>query len=258
MNIFSEMNVEFDYMGLFSSEEKWIHPDRTEKTWELIYVTDGTVCMHDEKVGDMTLDKGMLAVLEKGVRHYGNAESSGVSFYWLHFNVSDGLPFKKRFFEKIDSPHLFKEILHYSFLSQRPDYLINSILLRILAELRFLEENAGEEKNRLAEAVYEWVRVNACGRLTAKNVAEHFGFSSDHISRIVKKQYGLGLKTIIDNFTLAKAKEMLANTEKYVKEIAAEVGFADDKAFVGFFKYHEGIYPSEFRNRFYGVHMNKK
>lgn len=259
MDIFSGLNVKFDYMGRFFSEGKWIHPDRVEKTYEITYVTDGTVYMHDEKTGDMVLDKGNLAIFEPGVRHFGNAESDGVGFYWLHFRTAEcGLPFKQRFFKKIDSPHLFKEILHYSFLPQRPDYLVNCILLRILAEIQFLAENAFENKNRQAEAIYEWVRINADGRLTARKVASHFGFSVDHTSRLMKRYYGLGLKTLINNFTLLKAKEMLVNTEKYIKEIAGEAGFEDDKAFVGFFKYHEGIYPSEFRNRFYGVHMNKK
>ena len=51
---------------------------------------------------------------------------------------------------------------------------------------------------------------------------------------------------------------MLANTGLYVKEIAYELEFESDKAFIGFFKYHEGLYPGEWRDRYYKIHMNNR
>lgn len=259
MNVFADLNVSFEYAGLFTSENEWIHPDRTECTYEIIYVTDGVVYMNDEKYGDIVLQKGMVCLFEPGVRHFGSRRSSHVSFYWVHFHAEpEVLPFSKRIFNKTVSPYLFRELLHYAFLPEKPDYLTNSILVHILSEMRYLSENTAENKNQLAEKIYEWVRVNADATLRSEKIASHFGFSSDHITRIIKKHYGTGIKTLVDIFTLSKAKELLVNTEKYVKEISAELGFPDDKAFIGFFKYHEGIYPSEFRNRFYKIHMNRE
>lgn len=259
MNILENQNIKFDYAGLFEASEEWIHPNRSEETYEIIYVTNGTVHMHDEVCGDMSLEKGELVLLEPRVRHFGSKKSRGVSFFWVHFHIKDGaLPFERRIFEKIDSPHLFRELLHYSALPEKPEYLINAILVRILSELCFISENDARSKNQLAEKIYEWVRINADAGLTVEKTAAHFGFTGDHISRIIKKHYGVGSKTLINAFTLSKAKELLVNTEKYVKEIAGELGFDDDKAFIGFFKYHEGVFPSEFRNRFYKIHMNKK
>ena len=57
-------------------------------------------------------------------------------------------------------------------------------------------------------------------------------------------------------FLIQKAKNLLLNTNRYIKEVAYALGFEYDNAFVAFFKYHEGIYPSAFRNRYYGTHMN--
>ena len=42
------------------------------------------------------------------------------------------------------------------------------------------------------------------------------------------------------------------------QEIALQCGFDDENKFVKFFKYHEGITPTQFRNRFFHVHMNSK
>lgn len=258
MNILENTSIRFNYAGLFNSNGSWIHPDRTEETHEIIYVTGGTVFMHDEKNGDMTIEKGNLVILEPGVRHYGSRHSENVSFYWVHFHLDGVLPFERRIFTKIDSPYLFKELLHYSFLPERPEYLVNSILVRILSEICFLSEKSQRSADGTAEKIYEWIRASATSKLTAEKTAGHFGFSPDHITRIIKKNYGIGVKALINSFVLSKAKELLANTEKYVKEIAYELEFENDKAFIGFFKYHEGVFPSEFRDRFYKIHMNRK
>lgn len=259
MNVLDNPNVRFEYAGFFTSNDEWIHPNRTEITYEIIYVTSGVVHLYDEKNGRLSLSRGSLAILEPGIRHAGSKKSVGVSFYWVHFHAGSGiLPFEQRIFEKIDSPHLFKELLHYSLLPEKPECVVGSILIRILSELYFLSESSLAQKDVWAERIYEWVRINASASLTAELTAKHFGFSADHATRIIKKNYGVGLKSLINTFTLSKAKELLVNTEKYVKEVAYELGFADDKSFIGFFKYHEGVFPSEFRNKFYKIHMNSR
>jgi AraC-like DNA-binding protein len=106
--------------------------------------------------------------------------------------------------------------------------------------------------------VNEWIRVHASATLSVRTVAAHFGYSADHLSRICKKQYGVGAGALIDRFLLSRAKELLCNTDAYVKEIAAALGFATDKAFIGYFKYHEGCFPAAFRARFAKMHMNNK
>lgn len=250
-------NIDFVYAGLFTSKGEWTHPDRTEKTFEMIYVTNGTVRLCEEQTV-YTASKGSLLVLEAGKQHYGVGKESGVGFYWLHF-LTRGmvLPFETRFFESFSDPHLFKELLHYVFLPTPQKALVNAILVRILAQLSYAESRP-ESAGKTAEEVYEWLRVNASAGLSAKTAAARFGFSTDHLSRLLKKQYGVGIKSVIDRFVLNRAKELLANTGLYVKEIAYELEFESDKAFIGFFKYHEGLYPGEWRDRYYKIHMNNR
>ena len=138
------------------------------------------------------------------------------------------------------------------------EYAVNSVLIHILATLCHLSENRGHSYNSVSETLLEWTRINADSSLTVKSVAEHFGYSPDHVNCICKRNYGIGAKARIKGFLLVRAKELLYNTEKYVKEIANELKFSDDKAFIGYFKYHEGCYPSEFRDRLGKTHMNKK
>lgn len=257
MNALINQNFEFTYGGLFRSTEDWIHPTRTEITYEIIYVTQGEVFMSEE-AREIHAKKGELVILSPNISHTGTRHSKDVGFYWVHFKAKVGLPFEERFFDGFDSAYLFKELIHACHMPTSPDYLTNSILVRILAELCLLSSKNLGKYDSTAERIYEWIRINASAKLTAKQVSQHFGYSSDHICRICKKNYGVGARELINKFLLLRAKELLSNTDKYVKEIAADLEFGDDKCFIGYFKYHEGISPSEFRNRYGKIHMNNK
>lgn len=260
MNILVNPAVTFVYAGLFESKTPWSHPDRIESTYELIYMTRGEAYMREGEE-DLRLTAGQAAILLPGVRHYGTQITEDVGFYWVHFYVTEGeLPFKKRFFSCFETPSLFSELLHYNNLPAIPEYMVNVSLVRILAELCRLSEAADSEEvgDRAAERIYEWIRTRASASLTVEKTAARFGFSADHVTRIVKRKYGVGAGELIDRFIMNEAKSLLCGTDKYVKEIAAELNFSGDKAFIGYFKYHEGISPTTFRKRFCKLHMNSK
>ncbi len=257
MNSLIHPHIRFHFAGLFQNEGEWIHPDRVETTYEIIYVTRGEVWLREED-REVCLKEGQLILLPPRLRHGGSRPSSDVSFYWLHFSLSEGvgLPFSARRFEKFENASLFKEILHCQNLPAVPDYLVNSILLHILSELCRLSGEYEPRANASAEKIYEWIRINTDATLTVSAAAKRFGYSPDHLSRICKQNFGMGAETLINRFLCERAKSLLSNTEKYVKEIAAQLKFPNDKAFIAYFKYHEGCSPSEFRNRFGKIHMN--
>ena len=258
MNILTNSNIEFDYAGLFQTKEGWIHPRRVERTYELIYVTRGEVYMREE-AREIHAREGELFLLSPGLCHEGTRKTEDVAFYWVHFRLPAGeLPFSKRFFEGLESAYLFKELLHFNNLPQVPEYLVNAVLVHILAELCRMADSDTVRYHERAERIYEWIRINADAELTVGAVARHFGYSPDHLSRLCRKCFGVGAGELIDRFLLARIKTALVNTGKYVKEIAADLHFTSDKALIGFFKYHEGSFPSAFRERFGRVHMNNR
>ena len=255
-NILLNPHFSFSYAGRFFCEEAWIHPRRTEETYEIIYVTDGDVYMNDGGV-ERHAAPGQLMLLCPGVEHSGSRQSTGVSFYWVHFWLTEGvLPFDQRFFPRFDHAYLFRELLHYVHLPVRPDYLVNALLAEILSQMCFEACSRVCPANPLAGEIGEWIRANASATLTVRHTAQHFRLSPDHVSRLVRQQYGIGAKALIDRFVLLQARELLLNTGLYVKEIAHRLGFASDNAFVGFFKYHEGVFPSEYRSRYTHIHIN--
>lgn len=258
MDILQNDQILFDYAGLFHSQSEWIHPERAEKTYEIIYVTEGEVFI-EEAGREYHLSRGNLLLLSPGLSHRGTRITSGVGFYWVHFHLKGAaLPFTARHFQGFENAYLFRELLHYNNLPQIPTYLVSAILVHILADLCHLSEKALSRYDAKCEKIYEWLRINANATLTVERAAAQLGYSPDHLTRLCKKAYAMGARELINRFVIARAKELLCNTDKYVKEIAGELGFSGDKAFIGFFKYHEGCFPTAFRARFAKTHMNNR
>ena len=257
-SILTHPNVRFDYAGLFSTEREWIHPERIGKNYEIIYVTHGAMDIAEEEK-EYHLTKGQVLLLSPQKRHFGTKPSERVSFYWVHFDLTEGtLPFERRFFESFENVSLFKELLHANNLPVVPEELVNAVLLHILAVLCHLSGEHTPHYDGRAERIYEWIRVNVSAKMTVEQTAAQFGYSPDHLSRICKKNYGVGARELINRFLLSRVKELLSNTNLYVKEIARELDFIDDKALIGYFQYHENCSPTEFRNRFSRLHMNSR
>lgn len=246
--------LEFGNLGLFDSEIDWIHPTVTVDTTEWIYVTDGTVSLREGQTG-YVLRAGDLLQLSPCVEHGGTAVSHGhTAFYWLHFRTRGRAltPAKKLLKpDRARTERFFKELMHL----QKAN--------RISAELcfaRFLVEfgERSETQNRVAHEIAEFIRINSCRALTVDAVACRFGYSPDHLSRLLKREFGTDAKTMIVEKRLEGMESLLINTDLPLCEIAARSGFDDENRFLKFFKYHEHTTPTEFRNRFFYVHMNSK
>lgn len=247
--------IKFNYMGYFTSDETWTHPTIKESTYEIIYVTEGIVYLYE---GDKKyeLKKGDLIVLKPHTIHGGYKHSVGrTEFYWTHFNLY-GYSSDTIFLSNFTYASLFKELLHYSSTPHCPGYVKDSILSHILTEISQAEEK--KNMSHLACKILEWTRINAGNDVTVSKIAEHFGYNSEHISRLMKKEYGMSLKQIIDDFIIRKAQNYLCNTTFSVKEISNILGFTSANAFINFYKYHENQSPNKFRNSYSSVHMNKK
>lgn len=251
----SGVKIEFKYMGLFTTQDVWTHPRITESTCEIIYVTEGDVYLAEGEK-EYSLKAGDLIILAKDHEHWGFKKSFGkTSFYWLHFDIEGIVP-ETQVINNFTHVSLFKELLHNSSAPLTPQYMKDSVLLHLLAEISSAKDK--KEANTLASSIFEWTRINVKNGLTVEKIAEHFGYNSEHISRLIKKQYGVGLKAIIDEFLINKAKNYLCNTTYSVKEISDLLEFNDPNTFIHFFKYHEKKSPTKYKNTYSNTHMNKE
>ena len=245
-------------MGQFQIDGNWIHREAVKETYEMIYMVKGVVYLQEEDIR-YELKKGDVVVLRPRILHKGYRESSGeVSFYWVHFYLNrdgDETEHKETFYlHNYTNTALFKELLHYGSSPGFPEYMKESVFAHILTEIT----TPNIKNSPIASNVYEWIRINAAADISAESVAERFGYSASHLSRIVFKQYGMTLKKLVYNLMLIKANDYLLNTSMSVKEISGVLKFSSPNAFINFYKYHKNTTPTKFRNSYYNIKLNNK
>lgn len=96
--------------------------------------------------------------------------------------------------------------------------------------------------------IIEYVKENYSDQnISVTGISELFETSISSLSRLFKKNMGIGLLDYIHKLRLEDAKELLINTDMSIKNIAEKVGYYNDVAIIRAFKRYEGVTPGKFR-----------
>jgi len=85
--------------------------------------------------------------------------------------------------------------------------------------------------------------------LSLEEVADQVGRSRVQMSQLFKSRLGISYIDFLTKLRLDKAQELLAETDKPVKDILVEVGYLDKANFTRKFKANIGMTPGEFRRQ---------
>ena len=243
-----ENRIRLDSMGLFSTDHIWERENIVNALCELIYVIDGEINIEEDKA--YNLKKGNMLIIKpsKIVRKY-NCPSK-TTFYWIKFCADDPqlLINGKFLYLDVKYNYLFKEMLHHNYIHKENPVLAELLLAQIIEQNKIYEED--NKTRKIVSDAYEMIRLNSSAKLKAADIAEFYGYNVNHMSRLLKKEYGRGIKALIDEFIIKKAKSYLVNSNYSIKEISAFLKFDNENSFVKFYKYHEDETPTRYRNEF--------
>ena len=251
--------VKFIHGGKFVSRGSWKHPERVIDSTELIIVTKGNFYIVQGEV-EYVMSPGDVLRLDQGIRHYGSRLStSDVSFYWVHFvgATPDELPptyFHPESF--VQTELIARQLLHYANTEGYPRESTDCLLKVLMMELTAEHLKSGAGSHRLFTTVKEWVRVNADLPIKVSDVAAQFNYNEDYLNRVFRQFHPAGLKAFIDEMKMQKIKHDLVHEAMSLQDIATKYAFADYKYFLKYFKYHEGVSPTKYRQIYYNVHIN--
>ena len=82
-----------------------------------------------------------------------------------------------------------------------------------------------------------------------ESVADEFGVSSNYLSRFFKQETGCSFIQYVTMIRMDRARELLVNSNKQIKEIVAEIGYIDVANFVRKFKGYEGVTPGQYMEK---------
>ena len=139
-------------------------------------------------------------------------------------------------------------------MKKRDYFKLNEILFAMLGliyrEFAKEEEVNGTDQRKIHKKMRDiltYVTDHFQEALTTEKVAQEFGYSREHFSRLFKKYAGQSFKQYLNEYRLIQAEQDLHNTEKKMIEIAFDNGFPDEKSFYSSFKKKYGSTPAKYR-----------
>lgn len=243
----------------------WFHPEkgRVLPEYQLIYVTRGGGYFSNAQQQNTYVAEGTMLLLFPGEWHsYMPAADTGWDTYWLGFRgqVPDQLTHYD-FFNSHTALHpvgfneqlvdLFRQVITLA-TEERPGYqqAISGIALHMLGAVYFATRNHQFQNQQVAAKIEKarlLIRENPDGSYTPEALAERLHMSYSWFRRMFKEYTGLSPAQYQQQIRAQKAKELLLNSGKTIKEIAYELNFESANYFTAFFKQHAGSTPAVFR-----------
>ena len=96
-------------------------------------------------------------------------------------------------------------------------------------------------------AIESYINANLQTKITLRDVAAHVFLSTRQVSRILAKEYGCSLATLLTEKRLATAEMLVKNTDMKIADIAAQTQIGSANYFYTLFKQKYGVTPLQYR-----------
>ena len=257
-----------DDLFFFSAEhdfeaESLGFPQHYHNLLEIYFLKEGS-CRYFIDNKSYSVDSGDIVLIPGGVIHKAKYEDNNYSRYLINcskyyipssifkhlssliyvYRNDDVINEIKKLFEKIDIE--YKNPDKYSAEAIRG---LMYMLFIILARNNNQKAHASIS-NIYIDTAIEYIKNNFQSQITLDDVAKICAVSSEHMSRIFKKETGYGFSEYLTFVRLQHAEYLLKNTNLSVTETANQCGFSDSNYFSVVFKKNYKKSPTEVKKEF--------
>lgn len=109
-----------------------------------------------------------------------------------------------------------------------------------------LLERQQQESDILRRSL-DYIARNYHNRISLDDVSAYVGYPPKYFSRYFKDQTGITFVNYLNRLRIQAAKELLADPNIVIKDVAARVGFENINTFFRVFKQFEGVTPGQYR-----------
>jgi AraC family transcriptional regulator, transcriptional activator for feuABC-ybbA operon len=126
--------------------------------------------------------------------------------------------------------------------------LLEQLIIAIYQNIK--NQNQNYSISLKIEKIIEYMHQNIDKKVTLTEISEMVHLSAFYVSRAFKSSTGYTVIEYFNKIKIDKAKELMVEGDKKIKEVANEMGFTDEFYFSRIFKKAEGISPSEFYSKY--------
>ena len=92
------------------------------------------------------------------------------------------------------------------------------------------------------------MRNNFSKGITVEDTSEYLSIDRRYLYKLFKKYSGISPKQYLSNIKIARACDLLLNSDMSITDVAEKIGYTDSLQFSAFFKKQTGISPRKYRN----------
>lgn len=238
-----------------------LYPEHSHPVYEIFYLKSGQ-CHHltEDKVYPLT--SGDVAIFPPGIVHrciYSTPTHSRSLFYCTaDYIPSLVLPFFDHAIlyspSADDAPQIDAIFATLKEASDNPDPFADDIIRCCVTMLFLLIAKASARAESpsfptpFVEQAVTYIQENYMNRISLTDAAAHSMISPEHLSRVFKKETGMGFNEYLNQYRLKKAETLLKSGQvKRVSEVALLCGFSESNYFSHVYKKMFGVSPSHIR-----------
>ncbi len=248
-------------MGLMT-EIKYLHE---HSSYEVFLVLDGSLTVFEEQ-GKYEYENSLIIIPP----HFNHYTVSNVSNgYTMYFRIEQNTKKRKELFpslyeslnERINTLPLDEDVifytrrLAYNIESGGSDddnaHLIALIFSSVFRHFRsdpIIPQSISTQKHaKYLFTIDNYIIENYTKRITLEDLAAKLFLCPRQVSRIIRKEYGCSLTTLVNRRKLNVARMLIKNTNLNIGDIASMVGYEYENYFYTLFKKEYGMSPQRYR-----------
>jgi AraC-like DNA-binding protein len=274
------LNTGYTHIEASSSYPPEDHPAHHSFSWDkgrvlqeyqLIYITKGSGIFQSTDNKKHTVTTGSMVILFPNERHrYKPDTDTGWDEYWVGFkgNIIENMV-ANNFFTR-DKPvinvgfnetvmNLFLDIIRLS-KDEKSGYqpAISGAVVYLLGQVYSASQQSSLQEKDLVELTVSKARIIFRDKInddiTPEKVAEELKVGYSWFRKVFKKYTGIAPGQYIIQLKIQKAKELLSDASKPIKQIAYELQFESPLYFAKVFKEKAGVTPAAYRDEILGKH----
>ncbi len=263
--------------GFFETDTEWNVRSHFHSCYEIHFVTEGSLELY---VGDrpIILSENDICIIPPNLSHYTrntpiSAKKASLLFSLGHrkthdnlnggeYEVYSGIYEKMPYVKVINDSDIYEKYLK-SILNVFGE-LSGIYKIRALFTLMFIEitkrlsgadlvlhDNKGEtpsglENTRIVK-IENYINKNYMNDITLKDMANYLHLSKRQTDRTLEKLTGLNFGGLLLKKRMARASELILNSQVPINEIALQIGYSSYNGFYSAFKKMFGVTPSSLR-----------